>query len=124
MMHAYNVAEITTAVPEPGTLLLLPRGSSCDHESAMRKPVFFLLTALAAACASPDGPFTAVGRPAMPLYEARPHCKEKTRSVSSNGTVATDWAAYERCMADLGWIKQTSPGSASPAPTGGGRPSY
>ncbi len=60
----------------------------------------------------------------MPLYEARPHCKEKNRSVSSNGTVATDWAAYERCMADLGWIKQTSPGSASPPPTGGGRPSY
>ncbi len=90
----------------------------------MRQTVFFLLTALAVACTSPDGPFTAVGRPAMPLYEARPHCKEKNRSVSSDGTVTTDWNAYEGCMADLGWVKQTSPGSASPGPSGGGRPSY
>ncbi len=93
-------------------------------ESTMRKTVLVLLTALAAACVSPDGPFTAVGTPAMPLHEARPHCKEHNRSVSDDGTVVTNWNAYERCMADLGWVKQSTPGSAGSGPTGGSGPSY
>jgi hypothetical protein len=90
----------------------------------MRKTVLVLLVVFAAACASPDGPFTAVGTPAMPLPEARVHCKAKNRSVSDDGTAVTNWAAYEQCMADLGWVKQSTPGSAVSAPSGGMPPSY
>ena len=90
----------------------------------MRKTVLVLLTALVAACVSPDGPFTAAGTPAMPLHEARPHCKEHNRSVSDDGTVVTNWSAYERCMADLGWVKQSIPSSAGSGTTGGVGSSY
>ena len=75
-----------------------------------------VLLVLGTACATQDGPFTPVGRPDKPLHEARPHCKEGTRS--SDGTV--DWGAYEDCMADLGWVKQTAGGGGGPGPVGGG----
>ena len=88
--------------------------------SAKRKILLILLGAFAAACVNLDGPFTAVGRPTMPLYEARKHCKAKHSSVESDGSVQIDWDSYNRCMADLGWIKQTSPGSSGSAPSGGG----
>jgi hypothetical protein len=88
----------------------------------MRKILLIVLGAIAAACVSPDGPFTAVGRTAMPLYEARKHCKAEHSSTESDGSAQTDWASYERCMADLGWIKQTSPNSTGSAASGGGSP--
>ena len=88
----------------------------------MRQILLIALGALTVACATPDGPFTAVGTPAKPLHEARGHCKEKAGTVPSGAE--TDWRAYERCMADLGWVKQSSPGSAGPGPTGGSQPSY
>jgi hypothetical protein len=90
----------------------------------MRETVLALLTVLAAACASPDGAFRPIGKPVMPLYQARAHCKEDSRSISSEGTVSIDWDAYERCMEDLGWLKQSSSGSAGPGSTGGGGPAY
>ena len=81
-----------------------------------------VLLALGAACVTQDGPFTAVGRPDKPLHEARPHCKERTRS--SDGAI--NWGAYEICMADLGWVKQPAGGVAEPGSVrgGGGGPSY
>ena len=81
-----------------------------------------VLLVLGTACATQDGPFTAVGKPGKSLYEARPHCKETTRS--SDGAI--NWSAYEVCMADLGWVKQTTVGGAGPGSVGGGGggPSY
>ena len=90
----------------------------------MRQSVLILLTALAAACTSPDGPFTARGRPAKPLHEARAHCKAEARLVAEDGSVDTNWNAYEVCMAELGWVKQLTPSGAGSGPTGGGSPSY
>jgi hypothetical protein len=79
--------------------------------------VLVALLLLATACVSQDGPFTASRKPDKPLYEARPHCKEETRS--SDGTV--DWNAYEECMEELGWVKQTAPmGGGQSAPSMGG----
>ena len=85
-----------------------------------RKTLPVVLLALGAACVAQDGPFIAVGRPDLPLYEARPHCKERTRS--SDGAI--NWRAYDICMADLGWVKQPDGGSAGSGPAGGGGPSY
>ncbi len=81
-----------------------------------------VLLALGAACVTQDGPFTAVGRPDKPLYEARPHCKERTRL--SDGAI--NWRAYEICMAELGWVKQPAGGTAASGSVrgGGGGPSY
>ena len=90
----------------------------------MRRSVPILLAALAVACSSHDGPFTARGRPAKPLYEARAHCKAEARSVADDGAVDTNWNAYEVCMAELGWVKQSTSSGAGPGPTGGGSPSY
>ena len=92
------------------------------HLHAPLKTLPGVLLAFGAACATQDGPFTAVGRPDTPLYEARPQCKEKTRS--SDGAI--NWRAYESCMADLGWVKQTAAGGAGPGPArgGGGGPMY
>jgi hypothetical protein len=81
------------------------------------------LPILSAACLSPDGPFVAAGRPELPLYEARPQCKEETRSKEGE----IDWPAYEECMAKLGWVKQVSPSGGGTSPSGGGGgggPSY
>lgn len=87
----------------------------------LRRTFALALALSAAGCVSPDGPFTRVGTPAKPLYEARPHCKEEVRS--SEGTI--DWVAYEECMAKLGWVKQTPQQGVGPGPTGGGGgPSY
>ena len=80
-----------------------------------------LLVVLVVACASQDGPFVAAGTPRMPLHEARPHCKQRSSTVSEDGNAKVDWSAYERCMADLGWVKQPLDGSGgAPLPTGGG----
>lgn len=73
------------------------------------------------ACASHDGPFVAVGTPERPLYQARRECKDAHRVVAADGSSSIDWDAYERCMARLGWVKQTTPaGGGAPPPTGGG----
>ena len=90
----------------------------------MRQSITVLLTVLAAACTSPDGPFTAKGHPAKPLHEARTHCKVEARLLADDGSVDTDWSAYNACMAKLGWVKQSPSSGASPGPTGGGSPSY
>ncbi len=90
----------------------------------MRQSVLVLLTVLAAACTSPDGPFTARGRPAKPLHEARAHCKAEARTVADNGSVDTNWRAYDVCMAGLGWVKQSISSGAGPGPTGGGSSSF
>jgi hypothetical protein len=75
----------------------------------------------ATACTSPDGPFTARGRPSKPLYEARRHCKVEASDVDDAGAAVTNWRTYEACMADLGWVKQSNAGAgAGPGPTGGG----
>ena len=80
-----------------------------------------LLVALVVACASQDGPFVAAGTPRMPLHEARPHCKQQSSTVSDDGNAKVDWRAYERCMADLGWVKQPLDRSGgAPLPAGGG----
>lgn len=73
-----------------------------------------------AACASQDGPFVAVGSPERPLYEARRYCKERHQRVAEDGSTAIDWAAYESCMADLGWVKQSGSGGGAAPPMGGG----
>jgi hypothetical protein len=87
----------------------------------VKASALILLVALAVACVSQDGPFVAAGTPQMPLFEARSHCKQKSSTVSDGGSAAVDWRAYERCMADLGWVKQSLDSSAgAPAPTGGG----
>ena len=85
-----------------------------------RKTFPVVLLALGAACVAQDGPFTAVGRPDLSLHEARPHCKERTRS--SDGAI--NWRAYDICMADLGWVKQPDGGTAGAGPAAGGGPSY
>ena len=80
-----------------------------------------LLATVAVACASQDGPFVAAGTPRMPLHEARPHCRQQSSTVAADGNAKIDWRAYERCMADLGWVKQSPAGSGgAPLPTGGG----
>jgi hypothetical protein len=82
-----------------------------------------LLATLVVACASQDGPFVAAGTPRMPLHEARPHCKQQSSSVVADGNSKVDWRAYERCMADLGWVKRPPDRSGdAPLPTGGGSP--
>ncbi len=90
----------------------------------MRRLLVVLLASIAHGCVTHDGPFARVGDPAMPLHEARAHCKQHNRSTSSEGEVVTDWQAYEVCMADLGWVKQLPSGSGGSAPMGGGGPSY
>jgi hypothetical protein len=90
----------------------------------VKRTVLLLLCALTVACVSHDGPFTAIGTPAMPLHEARPHCKEKAHTVADDGSVDTDWKAYERCMEDLGWVKQVPASSGGMGPGVGGQPSY
>ena len=79
-------------------------------------PFLFVAFLLSAACSTQDGPFTAVGRPETPLYEARPQCKEANRA--EDGSVL--WPAYEKCMEKLGWVKQTTPRSPAPYSGGGG----
>jgi hypothetical protein len=80
-----------------------------------------LLALLVVACVSHDGPFIAAGTPRMALHEARPHCKQQSSTLSADGNATIDWPAYERCMADLGWVKQPLDGSGGvPLPTGGG----
>jgi hypothetical protein len=87
-------------------------------------PILLAALAFGPGCASHDGPFVAAGKPRMPLHEARPHCKQQTTGVSAGGEATVDWRAYQRCMADLGWVKPPSDSPAgAPLPTGGG-PSY
>ena len=86
----------------------------------MRIVWIVLPAALAAACASPDGPFTAVGNPSMPLYEARPHCRTEAESAVGDGASSSESRAYLRCMARLGWVTQTAPGTAGSGSAGGG----
>jgi hypothetical protein len=86
-------------------------------------PSLLATLVIACACASQDGPFVAAGTPRMPLHEARPHCKQQSSSVAADGNSKVDWRAYERCMADLGWVKQPIGGSdGARLPTGGGSP--
>jgi len=80
-----------------------------------------LLASLLLACASHDGPFVAAGKPRMPLHEARAHCRQQSGGASDDGDAKVDWRAYERCMADLGWVKPPPVSSAgAPPPSGGG----
>ena len=79
-------------------------------------PFLFVAFLLSAACSSQDGPFTAVGRPETPLYEARSQCKAANRA--EDGSVL--WPVYEKCMEKLGWVKQTTPRSPAPYSGGGG----
>ena len=90
----------------------------------MRQSVLILTIVLAASCTSPDGPFTASGRTAKPLHEARAHCKLEARSVADDGSVDTNWSEYNACMATLGWVKQAPSSGAGSGPPGGGSSSY